>query len=127
MTIAQARTLAKENGYTLRKKDGEYRINEIGGDEATAYYTDDIEDATGTILAIVDGISDASEKQYSPDTVAITQESNYGQTVYYPASDLAQLFANIANTKTLTSHALAAIEAHGFKVEIERPTTKTWR
>ena len=61
------------------------------------------------------------------DTLTVTQKTNYGQTVYYPACDLAELFASIAHTTTLTSHALAAIEAHGFKVEIERPTTKTWR
>tara|TARA_R110000751_G_scaffold132810_1_gene235363 strand:- start:37 stop:267 length:231 start_codon:yes stop_codon:yes gene_type:complete len=67
------------------------------------------------------------ETDQMTDTLTVTQKSNYGQTVYYPACDLAQLFANIANTTTLTSHALAAIEAHGFKIEIERPTTKTWR
>tara|TARA_R110000744_G_scaffold36656_2_gene84532 strand:+ start:216 stop:407 length:192 start_codon:yes stop_codon:yes gene_type:complete len=61
------------------------------------------------------------------NTLTVTQKTNYGQTVYYPACDLAELFASIAHTTTLTSHALRQIEDHGFKVEIERPTTKTWR
>jgi len=61
------------------------------------------------------------------DTLTVTQKSNYGQTVFYPACDLARLFANIANTTTLTNRALRQIEDHGFKVEIESPTTKGWR
>jgi len=67
------------------------------------------------------------EKNSMADTLTVTQKTNYGQTVYYPACDLAQLFANIANTTTLTSRALRQIEGHGFKVKIEIPTAPIWR
>tara|TARA_R100000306_G_scaffold61969_1_gene66394 strand:+ start:96 stop:326 length:231 start_codon:yes stop_codon:yes gene_type:complete len=67
------------------------------------------------------------ETDHMTDTLTVTQKSNYGQTVFYPACDLARLFANIANTTTLTNRALRQIEDHGFKVEIESPTTKGWR
>lgn len=33
---------------TIRKRDGEYRVNFIGGTEADAYYTDDLQDAYAT-------------------------------------------------------------------------------
>lgn len=33
---------------TLRKTDGEYRVNFCNGAEATAYYTNDLEDAFAT-------------------------------------------------------------------------------
>jgi len=61
------------------------------------------------------------------DTLTVSQKSNYGQTVYYPACDLSYLFSRIANTTTLTARALRQIEDHGFKIEIESPTTKSWR
>jgi hypothetical protein len=48
MTLAEAKTIAKSNGFTIRHRDGEYRVNFIGGTEATAYYTDDREDAVDT-------------------------------------------------------------------------------
>jgi hypothetical protein len=35
---------------TLKKVDGEYRVNFAGGDEATAYYTNDLEDAFSTAI-----------------------------------------------------------------------------
>jgi len=70
-----------------------------------------------------------SSKPSSSDETARSKPPSGGQlqTVFYPACDLARLFASIANTTTLTDRALRQIEDHGFKVEIERPTTKTWR
>jgi hypothetical protein len=35
---------------TLRKHDREYRVNFVGGSEATAYYTNDLEDAFATAI-----------------------------------------------------------------------------
>lgn len=40
-------------GLVLTKTDGEYRINFKGGKEATAYYTDDLEDAMNTGKSMV--------------------------------------------------------------------------
>ena len=41
------------HGMTIRRRDGGYRVNFRGGDEATAYYTPDLEDAfaTGVTMA----------------------------------------------------------------------------
>lgn len=49
MTLKDAKLIARELGYSLTKRDDEYRANPIGGTEATAYYTNDLEDAIGTI------------------------------------------------------------------------------
>lgn len=50
MTLQTAKTIAKTNGCSLRHKDGEYRVNLIGGIEATAYYTNDRVDAVMTAI-----------------------------------------------------------------------------
>ena len=47
-SFGEARAEARTLGCSLRRKDGEYRVNFLHGDEATAYYTDDLEDALGT-------------------------------------------------------------------------------
>lgn len=52
MTLAQAKEKLKTISYSLSKKDGEYRINSIGGKEATAYYTNDLDDAVNTAIAM---------------------------------------------------------------------------
>jgi hypothetical protein len=50
-TVASvARETLRAAGLTLRKVEGEYRVNFIGGDEDTAYYTDDLTDAVSTGL-----------------------------------------------------------------------------
>ncbi len=49
MTLARARMILRALGLVIRREnDGEYRINFQGGDEATAYYTNDLDDAVGT-------------------------------------------------------------------------------
>lgn len=40
-------------GMTVRVRDGEYRVNFKYGQEATAYYTNDRDDARGTALLMV--------------------------------------------------------------------------
>lgn len=53
MTQQEARQRLNLNGMTLHKRDGEYRVNFIeNAREATAYYTDDLEDAvlTGAVM-----------------------------------------------------------------------------
>lgn len=47
-TVLEAKKRLADFGMTLRKKDGEYRVNFLGGKEAEAYYTDDICDAVDT-------------------------------------------------------------------------------
>lgn len=46
--FTETRIALKVIGVTLTRKDGEFRVNLKDGAEATAYYTDDLEDALGT-------------------------------------------------------------------------------
>jgi len=48
MVLARARMILRALGIVIRREDGEFRVNFRGGDEATAYYTDDLDDAVET-------------------------------------------------------------------------------
>jgi hypothetical protein len=48
LTYNEAQHQAKLVGCTLVRKDGEFRVNFVGGNEDTAYYTNDLADAVGT-------------------------------------------------------------------------------
>ena len=51
MTLQEAKSIARHLGLTLRKvRSGEYRVNFRDGNEATAYYTDNLEDAVRTAI-----------------------------------------------------------------------------
>lgn len=51
-TLKNAQARVRRWGMSLRKNDGEYRVNFSGGREATAYYTNDLEDAVDTAFAL---------------------------------------------------------------------------
>ena len=60
--------------------------------------------------------------------VRVREADNYGSTVYYPVCELAQIFADVAGTRTLTNRVLRVIEAGEiFTVEVEHPTRKAWK
>jgi len=51
MTLQQAKSIARHLGFTLRKvRSGDYRVNFRDGNETTAYYTDNLEDAVKTAI-----------------------------------------------------------------------------
>ena len=51
MTVGKAKSIARHLGLTLRMvRSGEYRVNFRDGDEPTAYYTDNLEDAVNTAV-----------------------------------------------------------------------------
>lgn len=50
MTFQKAKRLVGKVGVSLRKVEGEYRINYRGWKEANAYYTSDLKDAVDTAL-----------------------------------------------------------------------------
>jgi len=53
MTMTKARSIARNLGLTIKKTDwDDFRVNYRGGVEDTAYYTDDLEDATDTMVAM---------------------------------------------------------------------------
>ena len=51
MTLQQTKSIARHLGLTLRMvRFGEYRVNFRDGNETTAYYTDNLEDAVNTAV-----------------------------------------------------------------------------
>lgn len=52
-TMTEAKRMLAEIGFTIRKRDGEYRVCRKGEPEATAYYTNDLADALDTVCAVV--------------------------------------------------------------------------
>ena len=53
MTLQEAKSIARHLGLTLRKVcSGDYRVNFRDGNETTAYYTTNLEDAVKTLVAM---------------------------------------------------------------------------
>jgi hypothetical protein len=51
MTLQEAKSIARHLGRTLRQvRSGAYRVNFCDGNETTAYYTNDREDAVNTAV-----------------------------------------------------------------------------
>jgi hypothetical protein len=51
MTLQEAKSIARHLGLTLRQvRSGDYRVNFRDGNEMTAYYTNDLEDAVNTAV-----------------------------------------------------------------------------
>ena len=54
MTLQEAKSIARHLGLTLRLvRSGKYRVNFRDGDETTAHYTDNLEDAINTAVEMV--------------------------------------------------------------------------
>jgi hypothetical protein len=53
MTDKELYTVVRQLGMKITKTDGEYRVNFRYGKEATAYYTNDRDDALNTANAMV--------------------------------------------------------------------------
>jgi hypothetical protein len=51
------------------------------------------------------------------DVIEVEVKDVYGVLKYYPICERAQLFADIAGTKTLTLHAIKKIEALGYSIK----------
>jgi hypothetical protein len=50
MMLQEAKSIARHLGLTLRVRSGAYRVNFRDGNETTAYYTDNLEDAAKTAV-----------------------------------------------------------------------------
>src|SRR5262245_33413366 len=51
MTLQEANSVARHLGLTLRGvRSGDYRVNFRDGNETTAYYTDNLEDAVNAVV-----------------------------------------------------------------------------
>lgn len=56
--------------------------------------------------------------------ITVRIDRNYGILTCYPVCDAAKIFARLAGTKTLTSHALRDIAALGYQIEQAAPNIK---
>lgn len=56
--------------------------------------------------------------------ITVKIKSVYGLETVYPACPAAELFAKIAGTKTITSHALADIRALGYEIAVKTDAPK---
>jgi hypothetical protein len=54
VTIKEAKAIARALNCSLHSCDGEFRVNFFGADEASAYYTIDLDDAIDTAKAMFD-------------------------------------------------------------------------
>ena len=50
MTLQEAKSIARHLGLTLRQVRSGYRVNFRDGDETTAHYKDNLEDAVNTAV-----------------------------------------------------------------------------
>ena len=55
--------------------------------------------------------------------VEVEVKDVYGVAKYYPVCEKAQLFADIAGTKTLTVEVIKKIEALGYSIKASRTVT----
>jgi hypothetical protein len=55
--------------------------------------------------------------------VEVEVKDVYGAAKYYPICEKAQLFADIAGTKTLTVEVIKKIEALGYSIKASRTVT----
>jgi hypothetical protein len=56
--------------------------------------------------------------------ITVKIKSVYGLETVYPACPAAEIFARIAGTKTLTSHALRDIRALGYEIAVKTDAPK---
>jgi hypothetical protein len=57
------------------------------------------------------------------NVIEVEVKDVYGAVKYYPICEKAQLFADIAGTKTLTVQAIKKIEALGYSIKASRTVT----
>jgi hypothetical protein len=51
--------------------------------------------------------------------VRVQVKNVYGNEVYYPACPAAQLFADVAGTKTITENTLRILKRNGYEVIVQ--------
>ena len=77
ITLQEAKSIARHLGLTLRKmRSGHYRVNFRDGNETTAYYTDNLEDAVKTAVEmaptrdVVQTVDEAVATEQVPGRIA---------------------------------------------------------
>ena len=59
--------------------------------------------------------------------ITVKIKSVYGLETVYPACPAAEIFARIAGTKTLTSHALRDIQSLGYEINVQPDASQVIR
>jgi hypothetical protein len=54
-TLKDLKIAGRTLGFSVKRKDGEYRVNRLGAPEAQAHYTNDPQDALGTMQEMAKG------------------------------------------------------------------------
>ena len=53
--------------------------------------------------------------------ITVEIKNNFGREAIYPACHQAELFAQLAGTKTLTRETLAVIKQLGYTIDVKQP------
>ena len=63
ITLQEAKSIARHLRFTLRQVcSGDYRVNFRDGNEITAYYTDNLEDAVNTAVEMAASVASCTVK-----------------------------------------------------------------
>jgi hypothetical protein len=66
-TLKELKDHLRPHGITVTSKNGEHRVSARGGKEASAYYTNDSDDALGTGLAMAAHVKHKASKVHKPE------------------------------------------------------------
>lgn len=96
-SIHAAQLKARRLGYTIRRSaGGDFRVNKVGGAEASAYYTDDIDDALAT--AKVMAAREQADAEAEADDAAALKEVKHATAL------ATRLAASLRSIATATYH-----------------------
>lgn len=84
MNFTEAKTQAAMSGCTLKRtEDGEYRVALKGAGEASAYYTNDLQDAVGTARAMEHQKQNRRARQREADRIDGYDRDDLGESPDY--------------------------------------------
>jgi hypothetical protein len=98
-------------GLTIRKYDGEYRVNLKGGDEGTANYTSDRQDAYQTALAMAKCNQHAAQHEFLPDM------GNYGKCLSCGQAKNAAAHTSSRSDRSMVYAVRILLEKHKHELE----------
>jgi len=77
MTIQEAKSIVRHLGLILRKvRSGDYRVNFPDGNESTAYYTKELEDAVNTAVEMARKPTLVSRRGRTPGRIQTDGEAS---------------------------------------------------
>jgi hypothetical protein len=86
MTLQEAKSIARHLGLTLRQvRSGDYRVNFRDGNDTTAYYTNDLEDAGKTAVEmartrnVMEAVDNALVTRQAPTRLRVLSDDELWQ------------------------------------------------